>query len=50
MLVKSTLSTECVADLEEWSEMIIFEMIFNTFESSSIFGDSWGSIENWLEP
>jgi len=25
-------------------------LIFATFESSSIFGGSWGSIENWLEP
>jgi hypothetical protein len=30
--------------------MIIFGSILTTFESSSIFGGSWGSIENWLEP
>jgi len=30
--------------------MIIFGSILITFESSSIFGGSWGSIENWLEP
>jgi len=30
--------------------MIIFLSILNTFESSNIFGGSWGSIENWLEP
>jgi len=24
--------------------------ILTTFESSIIFGGSWGSIENWLEP
>ncbi len=24
-------------------------LILTTFESSSIFGGSWGSIENWLE-
>jgi hypothetical protein len=30
--------------------MIIFGLILTTFESSSIFGGSWGSIENWLEP
>jgi len=30
--------------------MIIFGSILTTVESSSIFGGSWGSIENWLEP
>jgi hypothetical protein len=30
--------------------MTIFGWILTTFESSSIFGGSWGSIENWLEP
>jgi len=30
--------------------MIIFESILTTFESSIIFGGSWGSIENWLKP
>jgi hypothetical protein len=30
--------------------MIIFGSIFTTFELSSIFGGSWGSNENWLEP
>jgi len=30
--------------------MIIFVSICTTFGSSSIFGGSWGSIENWLEP
>jgi len=30
--------------------MIIFWSILNTFESSSIFGGSWGSIENLLRP
>jgi len=30
--------------------MIIFVSIVTTFESSSIFGDSWGSIEIWLKP
>jgi hypothetical protein len=30
--------------------MIIFGSIFTTFELSSIFGGSWSSIENWLEP
>jgi len=30
--------------------MIIFGLILNTLESCSIFGGSWASIENWLEP
>jgi len=30
--------------------MIIFGLILTTFELSSIFGGSWGSIEDWLEP
>jgi len=30
--------------------MVIFGSISNTFESSSIFGGSLGSNENWLEP
>jgi hypothetical protein len=30
--------------------MIIFESILTTFELSIIFGGSWVSIENWLEP
>jgi len=30
--------------------MIIFGSILITFESSSIFGGSWGRIKNWLEP
>jgi len=30
--------------------MIIFGSILTTFESSSILGGSWGSIENWPEP
>jgi len=31
--------------------MIVFgSAILITFESSSISGGSWGSIENWLEP
>jgi len=29
--------------------MIIFGSILTTFELSSIFGGSWGSIKNWLE-
>jgi len=34
--------TECVADSD-------FGSILTTFESSSIFGGSWGYIENWLK-
>ncbi len=30
--------------------MIIFGSILITFESSSVFGDNWGSIENWIDP
>ncbi len=30
--------------------MIIFGSILTTFDLSSIFGGSWGSIVNWLEP
>jgi len=30
--------------------MIIFGLLLTTFQSSSIFEGSWGSIENWLEP
>jgi len=42
--------TECVMDLDLCSTMIIFGSIATTFESSSIFGGSWVSIENRLEP
>jgi len=30
--------------------MVIFGLILTTFELSSIFGGSWGSSENRLEP
>jgi len=30
--------------------MIIFGSILTTFETSIIFGGSWGSIENLLQP
>jgi len=30
--------------------MIIFWSILVIFESSILFGGSWGSIENWLVP
>jgi len=43
-------TTECVADLDQRSEMIIFEPILTTFKSSVVFRDSWGNSVNWLEP
>ncbi len=43
-------TTECVTDLDYWIEMIIFGLILTTYDSSSIFGGSWGSTEDWLEP
>jgi len=42
------LLTECVTDLDYRGEMVIFGSILTFFELSSIFGGSWGSIENWL--
>jgi len=42
--------TECVMDLDLWSKMIILGSILTTFESSSIIGGSWGSIESCLKP
>jgi len=42
--------TECVTDLDYQSKVIIFGSILTTFESRSILGGSWGSIENWLKP
>jgi len=30
--------------------MIIIGSILTTFDSRSIFGGSWGSTEDWLEP
>jgi len=30
--------------------MIIIWLLLTIIESSSVFGGSWGSIENWLEP
>jgi len=32
------------------ARLLFFGSILITFESSSIFGGSWGSIKNWLEP
>jgi len=45
-----TYNTECVTDLGEWSEMIIFESILAFFKSSIVFRGSWGISVNWLEP
>jgi len=39
-----------VMDLDQQSEMITFGSILTTYESCSIFGGSWGSIENCLKP
>jgi len=51
MLSSQTNTTKCVTDLDlHTKEMIIFGSILTTFESSSIFGGSSGSVENWLEP
>jgi len=43
-------ATECVTDLDKQSELVIFESILTTFKLSIIYGGSWGSIENWLQP
>ena len=32
-----------------YQSLIIFGLILTPFETSSIFGTSWGGIENWLE-
>jgi len=47
-LVKNA-TTECVTDLDSWSEMIIFESILTTFKLSIVFRGSWGRSVNWLE-
>jgi len=44
------ISTECVTDLDYQSELLIFESILTPFKLSIVFGGSWGSTENWLEP
>jgi len=43
-------STECGTDVDEQSEMIVFESILTTFELSIVFKGSWGTSEYWLEP
>jgi len=48
-LLRLRLCTDCVMDLNKWSEMIIFEPILTTFESSVIYRGSWGSSVNWLK-
>jgi len=40
----------CVTDLDEGSDMIIFELILTTFKLSAVFRFSSGSSVNWLEP
>jgi hypothetical protein len=37
-------------DLDQGSEMIIFESYFNVFVLSVNFLGGWGSGKNWLEP
>jgi len=44
------MTTECVADLDEQTEMIIFESNLTTFKLSIVFWGSCGICENWLEP
>jgi hypothetical protein len=42
-------STVCFIDLDQGSEMIIFETIFTTFIASVVFRGRWGRGKNWLE-
>ena len=42
--------TECVTDLDQRREMIIFESILINFELSIILKGIWGSIKNRLKP
>ncbi len=39
-------TTECVTDLDEQSELLIFKSILTSFKLSIVFGGSWGSAEN----
>ena len=41
--------TEYASDLDYLDEMIIFESLWTTFKSSSIFWGSVGNSQNWLE-
>jgi len=41
---------ECVTDLDKQSDLLIVQSILTSFKQSIIFGGSWGSTENWLEP
>jgi len=43
-------STVCVTELDQQSELLIFESILTSFKPSIVFGGSWGSTENWLVP
>jgi len=43
-------ATECVADLDQQIEMIIFMSNMTTFKLSVVFWGKWDSIENRLEP
>jgi hypothetical protein len=44
-LYQNTL-TECVKDLDNWSELLILESLLTTFKLSIVFKDSWGSSVN----
>jgi len=37
-------------DLDQQSELVIFESFLTTFKPSIVFRGSWGSVENWLKP
>jgi hypothetical protein len=44
------ISTVSFTDLDQGSEMIIFESILTTFKESVIYRRNWGGGKNWLEP
>ncbi len=50
IIVVEFVSTECVTDLDQGSDIVIFESILSTFESNVVFRGSCGSSVNWLEP
>ncbi len=49
VLVSIILATECVTDLDDQSDMIIFESLLTTFEAIFIVWGSWAICKNWLE-
>ena len=42
--------TECVTDLDLQNEIIIFQSLLTTFETSFIVRGSWNCSKDWLEP